>query len=698
MTGGALAPFTCGGTADAGAAPPRAAAVTYAAPRPRTRIDLNTGWRFTRREANGAHAPGFDDSAWAQVTTPHTWNAEDGADGGNDYYRGVGWYRRHCTLPEGLAGKMLFLQFAGANQVAEVWANGTYLGRHTGGYARFRFDATGVLRHDADNVIAVRVTNAHDPDIAPLSADFSFSGGIYRNVSLWAVDKLQVRMLDHAGPGIYLRQRAVTTASAEITVTTKLWNNNSAGRSVAVRTVIADACGAVVVDERSETRTVAAGTGSEVAQDITIAGPRLWNGRPDPHLYRVSVEVHDTTGPDDRITDVVTERLGLRSVAVDAGSGFHLNGAHLGLHGVNLHQDRAGKGWAVDDADHIQDFDLVEEIGATAVRMAHYQHDQKDYDLADERGLVVWAEIPLIDGISDSSAFTAGTRLQLIELIRQNYNHPSIAFWGIGNEQRRDNRATNALLGTLAGIVAAEDPERISTYAVAGGGDPGLGKHTRTTGYNVYYGWYSGSKDGDLGRWADGRHRDVPDRKIAVSEYGAGANIAHHALNPEKPDPGGVFHPEEYQALFHEAAWKQLSSRPYLWGTFVWNMFDFASDWRDEGGQPGINDKGLVTRDRRIRKDAFYWYKANWSASPTLYITSRRWSQRTNPITELKVYSNADQVTAGLNGRSLGTRRSTDRIFIWPGLTLTAGENEVAVTATIDGEEHSDATIWALRR
>ncbi|MFF3767415.1 glycoside hydrolase family 2 TIM barrel-domain containing protein [Streptomyces sp. NPDC001922] len=696
MAGSALVPLTGGATADARPAHSSAAVVTYAAPQPRTRFDLNTGWRFTKGDVSGAHAPGFDDSAWAPVSTPHTWNAEDGADGGSNYYRGVCWYRRHDTLPAALAEKMLFLQFAGANQVAEVWVNGTCLGRHEGGYSRFRFDATRALLPGKDNVIAVRVTNAHERDIAPLSGDFCFSGGIYRNVSLWAVDKLQIRMLDHAGPGVYLRQSDVTSTSAQVTVTTKLWNNNSTGRSVVVRTVITDAAGTVVVDERSDAHLVAAQAGSEITQNVPIAEPHLWNGTSDPHLYRASVEIHDTTGADDKVTDVVTEKLGLRSIAVDADAGFFLNGEHLSLHGVNLHQDRARKGWAVDDADHAQDFDLIEEIGATAVRMAHYQHDQKAYHLADERGLVVWAEIPLVDTITESSAFTAGTERQLIELIRQNYNHPSIAFWGIGNEQRSDNGATNALLDALAGIVETEDPERISTYAVAGGGDPALARHTQTTGHNVYYGWYTGSKDGDLGRWADDRHADAPDRKIAVSEYGAGANTTQHALNPAKPDPGGAFHPEEYQALYHEAAWKQLASRPYIWGTFVWNMFDFASDRRNEGGRPGINDKGLVTRDRKVRKDAFYWYKANWAASPTLYITSRRWSRRNDVTTEVKVYSNADRVTATLNGRSLGTRSSGDHIFIWPDVTLEQGENEVAVTATIDSEVHTDTVIWTL--
>ncbi|MDF3140360.1 MULTISPECIES: glycoside hydrolase family 2 TIM barrel-domain containing protein [unclassified Streptomyces] len=663
------------------------------------RIDLNAGWRFVREDVTGAERPGFDDSGWTSVNTPHTWNAADGADGGNNYYRGVGWYRRHYTVPSELAGKRLYLQFAGVNQVADVWINGTYLGQHKGGYSRFRFGATAVLVPGGDNVIAVRVTNARDTAIAPVGADYTFEGGIYRNVSLWATDDLHVRMEDYAGPGVYLRQSNVTAASATVTVTTKLWNDGNTTRSVVVRSVIADKGGTVVAETRSAAQVVAAATGAEIRQTVSIDRPRLWNGLADPYLYNASVELHDVTAGADRITDVVTERLGLRSIAVDADTGFHLNGSHLGLHGVNLHQERAGKGWAISDADHTQDFDLIRELGANTIRMAHYQHDQKDYELADERGLVVWAEIPLVNSVTDSTAFTASTQNQLRELIRQNYNHPSIVFWGIGNELTDYNgTATNTLLASLAGIIEAEDPDRLSTYAVRSE-DPDsaqAGLHTRTTGFNKYLGWYYGSKDGELGAWADNLHVNSPSRRIAISEYGAGANTTQHALNPPKPEPGGAWHPEEYQSLFHEAAWKQLAGRPYIWGAFVWAMFDFASDGRNEGSRPGINDKGLVTHDRQIRKGAFYWYKANWASTPTLYITSRRWTRRTEATTELKVYSNADKVTATLNGTSLGTLSSSDHIFRWADVTLRPGQNTVTVTATINGSTYTDSVDWTL--
>ena len=695
VAGGVLATFAAGGTASASASASGASATaaTYTPPSLRTRIDLNSGWKFNKGDVTGAEAPGFNDSAWSSINTPHTWNAVDGADGGGNYYRGIGWYRRHVTVPSNLAGQMLFLQFAGANQVADVWVNGTHLGQHQGGYSRFRFGVTGVLTPGQDAVIAVKVNNASNPDIAPLSADYTFQGGIYRNVSLYAVDKLGMRMLDYAGPGIYLRQRSVTAASATVDVTAKVFNNNTTSRSLVVRAVVTDAAGTIVADRSSAPQTIGAASEADIVQTVTIANPRRWNGLADPYQYSATVEVHDAAAG--TVTDVVTEPLGLRTFSLDPATGFTLNGAHLGLHGINLHQDRAVVGWAVDDADHTQDWSLITELGATAIRMAHYQHDQKDYNLADAAGVVVWAEVPLVNAVTNSAAFTASTENQLRELIRQNYNHPSIAFWSIGNEQGSDDTPTNTLLANLAALVAAEDPDRISTYANDLGNDAGVAGHAQTTGFNKYYGWYGGSYN-DLGPWADSLHQAEPARTFAVSEYGAGANTTQHALNPAPPTPGGQYHPEEYQSLLHEASWKELAARPFIWGTFVWTMFDFASDSRNEGDQPGINDKGLVTRDRATRKDAFYWYKANWAATPTLYITSRRWTTRTDAATEIKVYSNAAQVTATLNGASLGTVAGSDHIFRWTGVTLRPGANTVSVTASIGGATYTDSVVWTL--
>ncbi len=672
------------------AASPGARAATYAPPSPRQTFDLDGGWRFIRTDVNGGQAPGFDDSTWTPVSVPHTWNALDGQDGGSNYYRGVGWYRRHYTPPATLSGKKLWLQFDGVDTVADVWVNGTYLGQHRGGYARFRFDATAALRLGGDNVIAVKVNNAYDSSIAPLSADYTFFGGIYRNVSLQATDPLMIRMTDYASDGVYVRQRSVSAAGATLDVDTKYWNNSGTTRHVQVRTIITDASGGVAGDVTTASRTVAAHSGDEVVQTLTLASPHLWNGRADPYLYQVTVEFHDAdTGA---VTDAVTVPLGLRTFRLDADTGFWLNGSHLALHGVNRHQDHLNKGWAISATDHVHDFDLMDEMGVNALRTAHYQQDQQVYSLADRRGYVTWAEIPLVNSITSSSAFTANAEQQLRELIRQNFNHPSICLWSIGNEQGSDTSATNTLLADLAGIVAAEDPGRLSTYAQAGGGTNGLITHTDTAGFNVYYGWYYGSTS-DFGPWADNLHAAQPSRTIAVSEYGAGAAITQHQDNPPKPVAGSTWHPEEYQALFHEATWKQIQTRPYLWGTFVWNMFDFAVDSRNEGDTPGRNDKGLVTYDRATRKDAFFWYKANWTTTPFVYVTSRRYTNRTTATTTVKAYGNVDSATLTVNGASQGTKTSTDHIYQWP-ITLTPGTNTITVTGTRAGSTYTDTVIW----
>ena len=672
---------------------PQASAATFYAPPPlRERVDLDKGWRFHLGDAAGAQGVAFDDSTWEGVDTPHTWNAVDGSNGDSTSYQGIGWYRRQYAVPAGYLGKKLFLDFAGANQVADVWVNGVQLGEHKGGYSRFRFDATGALHPGPGNVIAVRVDNAYNPDIAPLSGDFTMDGGLYRDVCLWAVDPLEVQLLDDGGPGVYLRQRELDAASASVDVTTKLANGGATSRSVAVRTIITDRAGEIVVDATTTPRTLAGKAGQSVTQSLALAHPHRWDGIKDPYLYRVAVEVRDADT--NKVTDDVTQSLGLRTMGIDPDAGFFLNGRHLPLHGVSLHQDYAGVGWAETPADHVKDFSLISEMGANAIRMAHYQHDQMDYDLADQQGFVVWAEVPLVNSTIDTPAFTASTERQLRELIVQNFNHPSIAFWSTGNEQSHDNAPTNALLGALAKMVHQLDPDRFSTYANCCVGDYAhITDYSDANAYNVYFGWYTNVVT-DLGPWIDGIHATKPDRKIGISEYGAGANPSQHALNPTTFGP--QFHPEEFQDLYHEQSWKQIAARPYIWGSFVWNMFDFAADKRNEGGQPGINDKGLVTRDRKTRKDAFYWYKANWASTPTLYITSRRWTVRVDASTELKVYSNATTVTATLNGSPLGTRTADDHIFKWTGVTLRPGPNTVKVTATIDGAVQSDTVTWTL--
>lgn len=652
---------------------------------PRFEQSLNSGWKFHLGDARGAEAEAFDDTSWTAVELPHTWNAKDGQDGGGNYFRGTGWYRTRFTAPAAWTNREVYLQFDGANRRADVYLNGQLLGTHLGGFARFRFDATSLLKPGAGNVLAVRVNNEGN-DSAPTVADFTFFGGIYRGVSLLVTDRLHIETLDYASPGVYLRQLRVSPERAELSVSVKLADDEERDCDLSIRIRIFDAGGKAVKESAATARIKSRGR-TEVAQQLVIEQPHLWDGLRDPYLYRVLVDV-DEGG---RLHDRVEQPLGLRFFAVDPDRGFFLNGRYLDLHGVCRHQDRLNKGWAISEADEREDFALIREMGANAIRVAHYQQSQLWYSLADQQGLVMWAEIPFVGPALDQPAFVENAREQLRELIRQNYNHPAIIFWGIGNETR--GASADPLLAQLAAEVRREDPTCLSTYASDHTNEDAKNWHTDITAFNRYYGWYSNSVDG-FALWADRIHEQFPRARIGISEYGAGASIRQHEANPKQPQPGSRWHPEEYQALFHETYWKAMRARPFLWCKFVWNMFDFAADQRSEGDTAGRNDKGLVTYDRQTRKDAFFWYKANWSAEPVLYITDRRYVERTSPTTDVKVYSNADSVELFVNGVSRGRQTSDDHIFRWADVSLQQGENRIEAHARRAGRRLLDSCSW----
>ncbi len=684
--GGAAASGGGVGTGGAGGAG------AYVAP-PAARSDqlFNTGWRFLRSDAAGAQATAFTDTTWTAVTLPHTWNATDGQDGGNNYYRGVAWYRRHYTPPATATGKRIYLQFDAANIVADVYVNGTTIGQHRGGFSRFRFDVTAAMTVGADNVVAVKVSNAAVTDVAPLDADFTFFGGLYRDAHLLITDSVHIDTEDSASSGVYLDTTAVTAASANLRARVRVKNSGTTSQAVTVDTVVVRADGTVQT-RLSATGTVAPGATQELAVSATIANPHLWNGTADPYLYSVTAELRAGT----LVTDWVTVPLGFRFYSIDAAQGFSLNGQYVDLHGVNRHQDRLGMGWAITGAQHDEDMALIREMGANVIRLSHYQQAEYFHDLADKAGMVLWAEIPLVNSITDSIAFTTNARQQMIELIRQNYNHPSILFWGIGNEQRSDTTATNNLLTNLNTLTHAEDPTRVSTYAQCCTSDTGgLPAHADTVGYNTYYGWYTafGTYD-QFGAWADNLHALRPTWKLGISEYGAGGALTQHAEPPVAPDPYGAFHPEEWQNLVHEAHWRQMKTRRYLWSKIIWNMFDFAVDSRDEGEAPGRNDKGMVSYDRKTRKDAFHWYKANWNTTPVVYISSRRFTSRASATVPVKVYSNLTSVQLTVNGSVIGTLTSTDRVFRWPSVPLAVGNNVIQVTGTTGATTASDTVTW----
>jgi beta-galactosidase len=663
---------------------PAAMAAPPASPAsPRIDRPLDAGWKFHLGDVAGAADPGFDDATWSSVTLPHTWNAADGADGGGNYRRDVGWYRTRLVVPGG--AHRSYLQFDGANLVTDVYVDGRHVGRHEGGYSGFRFDVTDFVRPGGAAVVAVAVDNRRDPGVAPLDGDFDLSGGLYRDVHLLVTGAVHVDALDYGGPGVYVRQSGIGAAGAELEMTTKVTNDSPRARAVRVRTDVRDARGRPVATVDGLVP-VPAGATVPWTRSLHLTRPHLWDGVRDPYLYSVTSRVAG---------DEVTVPLGLRTFAVDPARGFFLNGRSYQLHGVNTQlPSRPDRGVAVTRPEIDGDYATIRDMGANAVRMAHFQHSPREYELADRYGLVVWTEVPMVGAVTGSAAFTANAEQQTRELVRQNFDHPSVAMWGLGNEQYSSTAVANRVLADLQDVVRAEDPDRLSTYAhcCLPDTDP-LAGHADLTGYNRYYGWYGPAVPG-LAAWADGLHAADPARPISVSEYGAGAGVAQHEQHPAPPVPASHWHPEEYQAQLAETSLRAIEERPYLWGGLVWVMFDFASDGRDEGDHAGINDKGLVTYDRKTTKDAFSWYQANWSAQPVLHITSARDAVRTTATTDVKVYANTGPVSLRVNGVPLGTRTADDHVVRWTDVALAPGANTVQVSAWRDGHPVTDTVVW----
>ncbi|HXI56554.1 MAG TPA: glycoside hydrolase family 2 TIM barrel-domain containing protein, partial [Polyangia bacterium] len=673
-----------GGTVDSGVDNPPADAATDASDGPgpstsRRTIALAQGWRFIKMDVGGAATTAFDDSAWAPVTVPHTWNSSDGQDGGNDYYRGIGWYRTHVTVPAEEAGRRIYVEFDGANIVTTVWVNGVMAGMHQGGFARFRFDVTSMIKTGAANVIAVQVSNAAglSANIPPVTADFTFFGGLYRDVRLVTAEPAHLD-LDHFGSsGVLATQSNVSRQSATVAVRASVTNAGAASfnATVAVKLLAADGS---TVQMTSASATIAAGATSDVPLTLTVTNPHLWDGLKDPYLYRLQVDVKNGA----QTLDSVVEPLGLRFFSFDANTGFSLNGNHLGLYGANKHQDRLNKGWAVLPSDLDEDMAIVRDLGATALRLAHYQHAQHFYDLCDQNGIIVWAEVPVVNSVTAGTPFADNAKQQLTELIRQSGNHPSIVMWSLSNEVA-DSTPVIPLMTAMNTLAHQEDPSRPTTLATNFAPNGSITKTVDLLGINRYFGWYTGNY-GQFAADVDSAH-GVAGRPLAISEYGAGAGITIHTATPTIMD-----HSEEYQSLLHEAHWKAISARPFLWGSFLWNLFDFAVDSRNEGDTPGRNDKGLVTYDRKTKKDAFYYYKANWSSDPFVYITERRWSQRPVGTYQVKIYSNGDTANLTVNGVAQGAKTATDHIFIWTGIALHAGANTLAASATVSGKAVTD--------
>jgi beta-galactosidase len=661
---------------------------------PRESADLNSNWKFERGEGAGnPSATGFDDASWQGISLPHCWGWED-AQKGKQYYRGPGWYRREVEVPSPKAGRRYFLRFEAAGSVADVYLNGKWLGQHRGAFGAFCFEITRLLSPTGTNCLSVRVSNAVEADVAPLSGDFPVYGGLYRSVHLIETDETCFALTDHASPGVAWLQSNVSAEQAVLNVTPQISNGTTSKQPMTLVAKVVDLDGHEVA--RSEQKIILEpSVTAPFPVQVTVKSPHLWNGRKDPYLYRAVVELDSAAGAGDS----VEQPLGLRSYYVDPDKGFFLNGQPYHLHGVNRHQDRLDKGWAISQADQDEDIALIKEIGCTVVRCSHYEQSDYFYGLCDKAGILVWAELPQVDKIGGDSKFAETSRSQLIDLIRQNVNHPSIFVWSLFNELRPKNPDPHRELQDLKIVANGEDPTRPTIAATCTTELPQMNKIPDLLGWNVYYGWYGDwGPLSDYNQMREGYRYTSRSGGYCVSEYGAGANVTQHEQNPRKPKNDGQWHPEEYQGVLHEKAWAELKSAPYIWGTFIWCMFDFTSYWRHEGGLMGRNDKGLVTADRKIKKDAFYFYKANWSDEPVLYIASRRDTERTNAVTDVKIYSNATAAELLVNGASQGTLQNDGNgVILWKDVKLSAGANAIDARAQRKGQALGDHCEWNLR-
>lgn len=660
---------------------------------------LKDGWRFVRADAPGAEASVFDDSGWTTVSTPHTYNAADSGIGGakargepeGAYYRGPAWYRLSLDhQPQ--AGQRYFLQFDGAALKADVFLNGKPLGTHEGGYAAFRYDVTETLK-PGKNLLAVRVNNARDTRFAPLNGDFNVFGGLYRAVKLIQTSDVHVDLGDWGGPGLYGRTQALAAGRATIGVKLLVRNDTAQATSVQVLTRILDAKGVIAAEVKGAAR-IAAGQAQPIEQVLVLRQPKLWEGRRSPYLYRLRTEVRIQG----KLVDTAEVPLGVRTVGLDGQGRFVLNGKPYALYGANIQMPtRFGKGPVVSDAEIDEDMTIMAEMGVTALRLAHMQHPQRVYDEADRLGILLTTEVPLIDDLDPSDQFRDNLVQQMRELIAQNVNHPSVALWGIGNELRTSGEPANRLLAALQSTVREMDPTRPTTYAhcCLKDDDP-IAQHSDTVSYNRYFGWYW-TEAKDIGPWADELHARLPKRPIGVSEYGAGASILHQE-DPvmRRPVADGYWHPEQWQTSFHEVHWRELKKRPFLWSNFIWVGFDFPSFKRNEGDRPAINDKGLVTEDRLTRKDAYYWYQANWSEAPMLHLASRRDVNKRTRHVKVKVYSNQPAVRLRLNGGDWTAVPVDDHIALWE-IDLATGENLVEAAVEVGGKTLTDSLRWTYR-
>ncbi|MBR6679633.1 MAG: glycoside hydrolase family 2 protein [Clostridia bacterium] len=614
-------------------------------------LNLNENWIFIKDTTDVTRRDG------ETINLPHSWNAIDGQDGGSDYFRGSCLYTKTLKKAELPVADLYYIEFRGTNSSADLFVNGEKLAHHDGGYSTWRVNITEALTDETE--IAVIVDNAPNDTVYPQMADFTFYGGIYRNVSLICVNDAHFDLDYYGGPGLMITP---TVDGKDATVEVEVFVKNLKDSQKLVYTIYDKDENELDKIESADTKVT-----------FEIKDVHLWNGRKDPYLYCCEVEIVEG----DEVLDNVCNRFGCRSFRIDPDNGFILNGEEYPLRGVSRHQDRWGVGNALLPEHHEEDIDLICEVGATTIRLAHYQHDQYFYDLCDERGLVIWAEIPYIS--KHMPGGRENTISQMKELVTQNYNHPSIVVWGLSNEisiggSDEDLLENHRILNDLCHEMDKTRLTTIAAVSMCKMDDPYL-QIPDVVSYNHYFGWYGGDTSMN-GPWFDKFHATHPTIPIGCSEYGC------EALNWHTSDPKQGDYTEEYQAYYHEELIKQLFTRKYMWATHVWNMFDFGADARAEGGENGQNHKGLVTMDRKYKKDSFYAYKA-WLVSPEVdpfvHLCGKRYIDRVEDVTKVTVYSNLPEVELFVNGESIGKKSAEDHFFYFD--VKNVGESTIVAKA-----------------
>lgn len=654
---------------------------------------FNNGWEFKKGPfpTDAMQTAARWNADWEQVNVPHIWNADDMQKKTNSFYAGVAYYRKHYVFPESLEGKRLFLRFEGVGACAEVYVNGYLVGTHKGAYSAFVCEIGSQVRLGEENEIVVKADNAARPDVIPVNhALFGVYGGIYRPVWLIVTEPCNIVVNDCASPGVYITQKNVSKQSADVFVRVKLDNATLAPAALELENAIYTREGKLVKVYRQSFELTPQGVQNYVS-DFKISHPHLWQGREDPYLYKVVSRLKQ----DGQVIDEVIQPLGLRKYEAVAGKGFFLNGKKYPMYGVTRHQDWWGMGSALTNREHDFDLEQIMEVGATTVRFAHYQQSDYIYSRCDTLGLIIWAEIPFVNRVTGQE--WDNVHQQMRELIRQSFNHPSIYVWGIHNEVYHSHGYTAALTQSVHDLCKLEDPDRY-TVAVNGYGhaEHPVNGNTDIQGMNRYFGWYE-KKIQDIKPWIEKMEKEYPWQRLMLTEYGADANIEHQTeLLGDALNWGSDFYPETFQTKTHEYQWGVISQHPYILASYLWNMFDFAVPQWKRGGVDARNMKGLITFDRKIRKDAFYWYKANWSKEPVLYLTQRRNTERERRETSVTVYSNLGTPRVFLNGRELdGVRKGyTDVHYIFDQVTLAEGRNVLRAVIVSDGKEYTDEIVW----